>query len=77
MMICGIIDNFYQEFDAVMSQPNSTVSPVVLGSPFGFVNEHTVDILGNYQNFVQVLYTYINNIMLVVCMYVYVCMHMK
>ena len=58
-MISGIIDNFYEEFDAVMSQANSTVSPVVLGSPFGFVSEYTVDILGNYQNFVQVLYMYI------------------
>ena len=58
MMISGIIDNFYKEFDAVMSQPNSTVSPVVLGSPFGFVSEYAVHILGNRQNFVQVLYMY-------------------
>ena len=42
-----------------MSLPNSTVSPVVLGSPFGFVNEYTVDILGNYQNFVQVSILYV------------------
>ena len=59
MITSGIIDNFYKEFDAVMSLPNSTVSPVVLGSPFGFVNEYTVDILGNYQNFVQVSILYV------------------
>ena len=59
MITSAIIDNFYKEFDAVMSLPNSTVSPVVLGSPFGFVNEYTVDILGNYQNFVQVSILYV------------------
>ena len=42
-----------------MSLPNSTVSPVVLGSPFGFVNEYTMDILGNHQNFVQVSILYV------------------
>ena len=55
-MISAILDNFYKEFDIVMSQPNSTVSPVVLGTPFDFVSEYTVDILGKHQNFVQVLY---------------------
>ena len=56
MTISAILDKFDKEFDTVMSQPNSTVSPVVLGSPFDFVSECTVDILGNHQNFVQVLY---------------------
>ena len=59
MMTSAVIGNFYKDFDAVMSQPNSTVSPVVLGSPFDFVNEHTIDILGNHQHFVQVHISYI------------------
>ena len=54
-MISAILDNFYKELDTVISQPNSTVSPIVLGSPFSFVSEYTVDILGTRQNFVQVL----------------------
>ena len=58
-MISAILDKFYKEFDTVMSQPNSTVSPVILGSPFNFVSEYTVDVLGKHQNFVQVLYIYI------------------
>ena len=59
-MTSAIIGNFYKEFDAIMSQPNSTVSPVVLGSPFGFVNEYTVDILGSHQSFVQVQISYMH-----------------
>ena len=66
MVTSAIINNFYKEFDAAMSEPNSTVSPVLLGSPFDFVNEYTVNILGNHQNFIQVciLYiaTYINKV---------------
>ena len=58
-MSSAILDKFYKEFDTVMSQPNSTVSPVVLGSPFDFVNNYTVHMLGKHQNFVHVLYTYI------------------
>ena len=50
----AIFYNFYKELDIVMSQPNSSISPIVLGSPFSFVSEYTVDVLGNYQNFVQV-----------------------
>ena len=53
----AIFDNFYNELDIVMSQPNSSISPIVLGSPFSFVSEYTVDVLGKYQNFVQVNYT--------------------
>lgn len=49
------LDNFYKELDIVLSQPNSTVSPIVLGSPFSFVSEYAVDILGKHQNFAQVL----------------------
>ena len=66
MVTSAIINNFYKEFDAAMSELNSTVSPVLLGSPFDFVNEYTVNILGNHQNFIQVsiLYiaTYINKV---------------
>ena len=50
----AIFDNFYNELDTVMSQPNSSISPIVLGSPFSFVSEYTVDVLGKYQKFFQV-----------------------
>ena len=60
MMTSTVIGNFYEEFDFIMSQPNSTVSPVVLGSPFDFVSEHIIDILGNHQHFVQVRNSYMH-----------------
>ena len=71
MVTSAIINNFYKEFDAAMSELNSTVSPVLLGSPFDFVNEYTVNILGNHQNFVQVSILYVAiSIKLVACIHI-------
>ena len=50
-----ILDKFYEEVDIATSQLNSSLSPIVLGSPFSFVGEYTIDILGKHQNFAQVL----------------------
>lgn len=50
-----ILDKFYKEVDIVTSQLNSSISPIVLGSPFSFVGEYTMDILGKHQNFAQVM----------------------
>ena len=33
---------------------NSTISPILLGSPFSFVSQYAVHILGEKENFVQV-----------------------
>ena len=33
---------------------NANISPILLGSPFGFVSQYAVHILGEKLNFVQV-----------------------
>ena len=38
----------------MMSQPSSAISPILLGSPFSFVSEYAVNILGEKQKFSQV-----------------------
>lgn len=54
MITSTILDSFYNELHFVTSQSNSTASPIILGSPFSFASEYTVDILGEKQNFAQV-----------------------
>ena len=45
--------NFNDKLRKLISQ-NSIISPIVLGSPYSFVNEYAVNILTSKQNFAQV-----------------------
>ena len=58
MIAAEIIYNFYDELLKLMSQ-NSSVSPIVLASPYSFFNKYAVDILGTKQNIAQVSITII------------------
>lgn len=48
-----ILRNFNRNLKSGLRK-NGTVSPIVLGSPFSFVSQYAVHILGEKQNFVQV-----------------------
>ena len=53
VIVADILYNFYDELHKLMSQ-NSTISPIVLASPYSFFNEYAVNILGTKQNVAQV-----------------------
>ena len=47
------LHKFYDKLHELMSQ-NSTISPIILGSPYSFFNEYAAGILGSKHNFAQV-----------------------
>jgi len=53
VVIAKILHNFYDKLHELMSQ-NSTISPIILGSPYSFFNEYAASILGSKHNFAQV-----------------------
>ena len=68
LLTAWILRNFKKDQDWI-SEQNHSISPIVLGSPFSFVSEYAVHILGEKQKFAQVLYS-CGCYMLFICRYV-------